>query len=150
MAHHDGPQEDRHPLPGQLLRLLRDRGDLRPPHADRAGQAGDADPCPARLQPAVHHSRDVNDLPVIFPMLAGFGNYFVPLHIGALDMAFPRINALSFWLLPVGGLTILSGFLTKGGAAAAGWTGYVPLSVQAGTGQGLWIAGLVVVGTSWI
>ena len=57
---------------------------------------------------------------VIFPMLAGFGNYFVPLHIGALDMAFPRINALSFWLLPVGGLTILSGFLAKGGAAAAG------------------------------
>ena len=41
---------------------------------------------------------------VIFPLLAGFGNYFVPLQIGALDMAFPRINALSFWLLPVGGL----------------------------------------------
>ncbi len=61
---------------------------------------------------------------VIFPLLAGFGNYFVPLQIGALDMAFPRINALSFWLLPVGGLTILSGFLAKGGAAAAGWTGY--------------------------
>src|SRR5439155_4197963 len=40
---------------------------------------------------------------VIFPLLAGFGNYFVPLQIGALDMAFPRINALSFWLLPVGG-----------------------------------------------
>src|SRR6266568_3526686 len=57
----------------------------------------------------------------IFPMLAGFGNYFVPLQIGALDMAFPRVNALSFWLLPVGGLTILSGFLTKGGAAAAAW-----------------------------
>src|SRR6266542_1063734 len=67
---------------------------------------------------------------VIFPMLAGFGNYFVPLQIGALDMAFPRINALSFWLLPVGGLTILSGFLAKGGASAAGWTSYVPLSVQ--------------------
>src|SRR5207245_3105006 len=65
----------------------------------------------------------------IFPVLNGFGNYFVPLHIGALDMAFPRINALSFWLLPVGGLTILSGFLAKGGAAAAGWTSYVPISV---------------------
>ena len=60
---------------------------------------------------------------VIFPLLAGFGNYFVPLQIGALDMAFPGINALSFWLLPVGGLTILSGFFAKGGAAAAGWTG---------------------------
>ena len=73
---------------------------------------------------------------VIFPLLAGFGNYFVPLQIGALDMAFPRINALSFWLLPVGGLTILSGFLAKGGAAAAGWTGYPPLSEQLGTGPG--------------
>ena len=52
----------------------------------------------------------------IFPTLAGFANYFVPLQIGALDMAFPRVNALSFWLLPVGGLAILSGFLTKGGA----------------------------------
>ena len=73
---------------------------------------------------------------VIFPLLAGFGNYFVPLQIGALDMAFPRMNALSFWLLPVGGLTILSGFLAKGGAAAAGWTNYVPLSEQLGTGRG--------------
>src|SRR5205814_1569836 len=72
---------------------------------------------------------------VIFPLLAGFRNYFVPLQIGALDMAFPRINALSFWLLPAGGLTILSGFLAKGGAAACGWTCYAPLSEQLGTGQ---------------
>jgi cytochrome c oxidase subunit 1 len=86
----------------------------------------------------------------IFPVLSGFANYFVPLHIGALDMAFPRINALSFWLLPVGGLTILSGFLTKDGAAAAGWTGYPPLSAQLGTGQDLWIVGLMIVGTSSI
>jgi cytochrome c oxidase subunit 1 len=84
----------------------------------------------------------------IFPVLNGFGNYFVPLHIGALDMAFPRINALSFWLLPVGGLTILSGFLAKGGAAAAGWTGYAPLSLQAAAGQDLWILGLLIVGIS--
>src|SRR2546426_10053941 len=84
----------------------------------------------------------------IFPVLAGFGNYFVPLQIGALDMAFPRINALSFWLLPVGGLTILSGFLAKGGSAAAGWTGYPPLSAQLGTGQDLWILGLLIVGIS--
>src|SRR5213593_1156047 len=87
---------------------------------------------------------------VIFPILAGFGNYFVPLQIGALDMAFPRINALSFWLLPTGGLTILSGFLAKGGAAAAGWTSYVPVSVQGLAGQDLWIAGLMIVGTSSI
>src|SRR6266498_5059959 len=86
----------------------------------------------------------------IFPTLAGFGNYFVPLQIGALDMAFPRVNALSFWLLPVGGLTIVSGFLAKGGAAAAGWTSYVPLSVQGKAGQDLWIVGLMIVGTSSI
>ena len=55
---------------------------------------------------------------VIFPFLSGFGNYIVPLQIGALDMAFPRVNALSFWLLPVGGLTIVSGFFVPGGAAA--------------------------------
>src|SRR5256886_12074927 len=84
----------------------------------------------------------------IFPTLAGFGNYFVPLHIGALDMAFPRINALSFWLLPVGGLTILSGFLVKGGAAATGWTNYANVSLQGATGEDLWIMGLLIVGIS--
>jgi cytochrome c oxidase subunit 1 len=84
----------------------------------------------------------------VFPMLGGFGNFFVPLQIGALDMAFPRINALSFWLLPVGGLTILSGFLVKGGAGASGWTGFAPLSVQGGSGMDLWILGLLIVGTS--
>ncbi len=86
----------------------------------------------------------------VFPTLAGFGNYFVPLQIGALDMAFPRVNALSFWLLPVGGLTILSGFVAKGGAAAGGWTSYAPLSKQLGTGEDLWIAGLLLVGTASI
>jgi cytochrome c oxidase subunit I len=86
----------------------------------------------------------------IFPMLAGFANYFVPLQIGALDMAFPRINALSFWLLPVGGLTILSGLLAKGGAAAAGWTSYVPIAIQGKTGQDLWLVGLMILGTSSI
>jgi cytochrome c oxidase subunit 1 len=85
---------------------------------------------------------------VILPLLSGFGNYFVPLQIGALDMAFPRVNAASFWLLPVGGLTVIAGYLTKGGAAAAGWTNYVPLSLQGGTGEDLWILGLAVVGTS--
>src|SRR5215208_2731725 len=57
----------------------------------------------------------------IIPILAGFANYIVPLQIGAPDMAFPRINALSFWMLPLGGILLLLGFVT-GGAAAAGWT----------------------------
>jgi cytochrome c oxidase subunit 1 len=86
----------------------------------------------------------------IFPTLAGFGNYFVPLQIGALDMAFPRVNALSFWLLPVGGLSILAGLVAPGGAAAAGWTNFAPLSLQLGTGEDLWIIGLALVGTASI
>jgi cytochrome c oxidase subunit 1 len=60
----------------------------------------------------------------VIPILAGLGNYAVPLMIGAPDMAFPRVNALSFWMLPLGGILLLSGFLTPGGAASAGWTSY--------------------------
>ncbi len=90
----------------------------------------------------------------IIPILAGFGNYVVPLQIGAPDMAFPRINALSFWMLPLGGILLLLGFVT-GGAAAAGWTSYSPLSQDRplgspGSGQDLWIMGLVLIGTSSI
>src|SRR3954447_367416 len=91
----------------------------------------------------------------IIPMLAGLGNYVVPLQIGAPDMAFPRINALSFWMLPLGGLLLLSGFLTPGGAAAAGWTSYPPLSERGplsspGPGQDLWIVSIILIGTSSI
>src|SRR6476469_9745221 len=64
----------------------------------------------------------------IIPMLAGLGNFAVPLMIGAPDMAFPRVNALSFWMLPLGGILLLSGFLTPGGAAAAASTSYPPLT----------------------
>src|SRR3954469_22691464 len=90
----------------------------------------------------------------IIPILAGFGNYVVPLQIGAPDMAFPRINALSFWLLPLGGILMFSGFLT-GGAAAAGWTSYAPLSEDRplgmqGSGEDLWLVGLVLIGTASI
>ncbi len=67
-------------------------------------------------------------------------------------MAFPRINALSFWLLPLGGLLMASGFLASGGAAASGWTEYPPLSgaTYSGTGTDLWIMGLVLIGTASI
>ncbi len=87
----------------------------------------------------------------IIPILAGFGNYVVPLQIGAPDMAFPRINALSFWMLPLAGVLILTGFLV-GGAAATGWTAYAPLSEHpySGTGQDLWIVGVILIGTSSI
>src|SRR6476620_8339780 len=72
----------------------------------------------------------------VIPMLAGFGNYAVPLMIGAPDMAFPRINALSFWMLPLAGIIMLTGFLVPGGAAAAGWTSYAPLTEKAYSGTG--------------
>jgi cytochrome c oxidase subunit I len=64
---------------------------------------------------------------VVMPMLIGFATYFVPLMIGARDMAFPRLNALSFWLLLFGGLLLYFSFLA-GGAPAAGWFSYTPLS----------------------
>src|SRR4029079_16252220 len=88
------------------------------------------------------------------PMLAGFGNYVVPLQIGAPEMAFPRINALSFWMLPLGGILLFLGFVT-GGRAQAAWTSYTPLSedmplASPGAGQDLWIMGLVLIGTSSI
>ncbi len=90
----------------------------------------------------------------VIPMLAGFGNYVVPLMIGAPDMAFPRINALSLWLLPLGGILLLSSFLL-GGGAQAGWTSYPPLSEDrplgsTGYGQDLWIVSLILIGTSSI
>src|SRR6516162_3427595 len=73
---------------------------------------------------------------VIVPILAGFGNYLVPLMIGAQDMAFPRLNALSYWLYVLGGLILVLSFFAKGGAAQAGWTAYPPLSEQTpGHGQ---------------
>jgi cytochrome c oxidase subunit 1 len=78
----------------------------------------------------------------VVPILAGFGNYLVPLMIGARDMAFPRLNALSYWLFLFGGVVLLCSFLAKGGAASASWTMYPPLSgkeFSPGHGVDLWI-----------
>jgi cytochrome c oxidase subunit 1 len=91
----------------------------------------------------------------VIPILAGLGNYAVPLMIGAPDMAFPRINALSFWMLPLAGILLLTGFLSPGGAAAAGWTSYPPLSElgptkSPGFGQDMWLVSLTLIGTSSI
>jgi cytochrome c oxidase subunit I len=85
----------------------------------------------------------------VMPMMTGLMNYIVPLQIGAADMAFPRINALSFWMVPLGGLLLYSGYAV-GGAADAGWTGYAPLSEQGGAGIDLWIASLTLLGFSSI
>ena len=75
---------------------------------------------------------------VIVPFWAGLGNYLVPLMIGARDMAFPRLNALSYWLFLFGGIILYSSWFAKGGAPPAGWTSYVPLSeppTRPGTGS---------------
>jgi cytochrome c oxidase subunit 1 len=90
----------------------------------------------------------------IIPILAGFGNYIVPLQIGALDMAFPRVNALSFWMLPLAGIVLYSSYFL-GGPADAGWTQYAPLSEGVGSqgnsiGIDLWIIALLLVGTASI
>jgi cytochrome c oxidase subunit 1 len=90
----------------------------------------------------------------VIPILAGFGNYIVPLQIGALDMAFPRVNALSFWMLPLAGILLYSSYLL-GGPADAGWTQYAPLSEGVGAqgnsiGIDLWIIALLLVGTASI
>ncbi|HEX6140752.1 MAG TPA: cytochrome c oxidase subunit I [Candidatus Limnocylindria bacterium] len=87
------------------------------------------------------------------PVALGFANYLIPLQIGAPDVAFPRLNALTYWLFLMGGLIAFSGFLTISGAAAFGWTGYVPLSdgtYSPGPGPNLWIVGLILSGTSGI
>jgi len=82
---------------------------------------------------------------VIVPILAGFGNFLVPLMIGARDMAFPRLNAFSYWMFLLGGIVLYSSWVSNGGAPKAGWTSYTPLSTDAYTpsnGQDLWILSL--------
>jgi cytochrome c oxidase subunit I len=87
------------------------------------------------------------------PMVAAFANYLVPLQVGAADMVFPRLNALSFWLFLFGGLIVLSGFLVASGPADVGWTGYPPNSsipYSTTTGTDLWIVGLLLTGVASI
>ncbi len=85
------------------------------------------------------------------PTFAGFANAIMPLQIGAPDVAFPRLNALTYWLFLFGGLTVLSGFAVSQGAAPFGWFAYAPLNGAVhtpGHGADLWAMGLVVAGMS--
>ncbi|WP_261163815.1 cytochrome c oxidase subunit I [Microbacterium sp. Marseille-Q6965] len=83
------------------------------------------------------------------PLFAGFANVIMPLQIGAPDVAFPRLNAFSFWLFFFGSCIAVSGFLTPQGAASFGWTAYHPLSNETftpGVGGDLWMLGLGISG----
>jgi cytochrome c oxidase subunit 1 len=87
------------------------------------------------------------------PILFAFANLVLPLQIGSPDVAFPRLNAFSYWLFLFGGLVVISGFLTPGGAADFGWFAYTPLSSaisSPGVGADLWIMGLVIAGLGTI
>ncbi|MDG3016503.1 cytochrome c oxidase subunit I [Speluncibacter jeojiensis] len=87
------------------------------------------------------------------PVVFAFANYILPLQIGAPDVAFPRLNALAYWLYLFGGLTVVGGFITPGGAADFGWFAYTPLSDSLhspGSGADLWILGLAVSGLGTI
>src|SRR5262245_4928269 len=84
-------------------------------------------------------------LAVVPLAVGGFGNYLVPLQIGAADMAFPRLNMASYWLYLAGGLVMLASFLAPGGAANSGWTSYPPLADIATTGQTMWLFGMLFI-----
>ncbi|MGI8805619.1 MAG: cytochrome c oxidase subunit I, partial [Thermoleophilaceae bacterium] len=87
----------------------------------------------------------------VVPVLAGFANYLVPLMIGARDMAFPRLNALSFWLLLFGGIAFYASIFFE--PPTAGWTSYAPLSDDAflpGGGIDAWIFLIHLTGLSSI
>lgn len=82
------------------------------------------------------------------PVLIGIANYLIPLMIGAHDMAFPRLNALSYWMFLFGGLLLYSSFVL-GGAPNSGWFAYAPLTTQqfnAGHGMDFWALGILVTG----
>jgi len=94
------------------------------------------------------------------PTFVGLANYLVPLMIGARDMAFPKLNAIAFWILPAAGVLLLSSFFLPGGSAQSGWWSYPPLSTQIAAsdgllcgqinGQSVWIISMVLIGISSI
>lgn len=85
----------------------------------------------------------------IVPAGAGLANYLIPLMVGAKDMAFPRLNAVAFWLIPLGGVLLMASFFFE--TPQAGWTAYPPLStLNAKLGQIIWVGSVLILGTSSI
>lgn len=86
---------------------------------------------------------------IVPALVGGFGNYLVPLMIGARDMAFPKLNAVAFWLVPPTGILLLASLFLE--PPSAGWTSYPPLSLVSGkVGEELWILSILLAGTSSI
>jgi cytochrome c oxidase subunit 1 len=87
---------------------------------------------------------------ISFVLVSGFGNYLVPLQVGARDMAFPFLNMLSYWVALLSTVVLLASFFVEGGAAAAGWTAYPPLSAVAAAvpgsqlGQSVWLLAMAL------
>src|SRR5262245_21182974 len=87
---------------------------------------------------------------VSLALIGGFGNFLIPLQVGARDMSFPFLNMLSFWTIVPASLVMIASFFVEGGAAAAGWTAYPPLSAVRSAvpgsnwGQTLWIVGMAL------
>lgn len=86
----------------------------------------------------------------IMPAFVGFANWMLPLQVGASDMAFARMNNFSFWLLPIASLLLIASYFMPGGASAAGWTLYAPLSIQMGPGMDATIFAIHLMGASSI
>ena len=87
------------------------------------------------------------------PIVFAFANYIVPLQIGAPDVAFPRLNALAYWLFLLGALLVFAGLVTPDGAADFGWFAYTPLNTAVyspGPGGDMWVMGLVISGLGTI
>ncbi len=87
---------------------------------------------------------------ISYVLVSGFGNYLVPLQVGARDMAFPFLNMLSYWIALLSALVLILSFFVAGGAAAAGWTAYPPLSAIAAAvpgsqmGQSIWLLSMAL------
>jgi cytochrome c oxidase subunit 1 len=87
------------------------------------------------------------------PLFVGFGNVVMPLQIGAPDVSFPRLNMFAYWLFLFGGILVIAGFFTPGGAASFGWFAYAPLSNAVNSpevGADLWLLGLTMGGLGTI
>jgi cytochrome c oxidase subunit 1 len=87
---------------------------------------------------------------ISYVLVSGFGNYLVPLQVGARDMAFPFLNMLSYWIALLSAVVLLLSFFVQGGAAAAGWTAYPPLSAVRSAvpgsawGQTIWLLSMAL------